>query len=193
MPLSPSETQRWGPHTTTPLTPIFSLPQLQGEEREGDLCPGEQGLGEEVPAELPSQLLLHPQLVGQRRESPPRGMGYREGDPFAEAAAGTPRVAIAARQGHPPRGAAMTLTTSLKAKGLCHPQHPTGMGCADPVGRWGPDPLPAPVLSAPLRAQAAARTPRRQRQRVGEAALAGLAAAEGLRGSSSVVIFCTAH
>lgn len=48
-----------------PANPVFSLPQLQGEEREGDLCPGKQGLGEEVPAELPSQLLLHPQLEGR--------------------------------------------------------------------------------------------------------------------------------
>lgn len=47
-----------------PTNPIFSLPQLQGEEREGDLRSGKQGLGEEVPAELPSQLLLHPQLAG---------------------------------------------------------------------------------------------------------------------------------
>lgn len=38
----------------------------------------------------------------------------------------------------------MTLTTSLKAKGLYHAQHPTRMWCAGPTGHWGPDPLPAP-------------------------------------------------
>lgn len=58
--------------------------QLQGEERQGDLRPGGQGLGEEVPAELPSQLLLHPQLAWLWE---PRGA--LQGDPVAEVAMGT--------------------------------------------------------------------------------------------------------
>lgn len=109
-------------------------------------------------------------------------MRHREGDAFAEVAAGAPHLDIAAHRGHLPHHAVMTLTTSSKAKGLCHSRHPAGMGCADPVGCWGPAPLPAPMLSALLCMQAAACTPRRQQQRAGEAALAGLTAAEGLRG-----------
>lgn len=74
-----------------PTNPVFSLTQLQSEGREGDLRPGKQALGAEVPEELSSQLLLHPQLAEWLEAElgvSSIGAGHLEGDPFSEVAAG---------------------------------------------------------------------------------------------------------
>ncbi|OWK59887.1 hypothetical protein RLOC_00009065, partial [Lonchura striata] len=88
------EGQRGGLLPHQPRVPAPGC-DLQGEEWEGDLHPGQQAVGQEVPAELPGQLLLHPQLAGWlgTAGTPPRGDTTK--------AEGT-LLAGAAHKGHPP-------------------------------------------------------------------------------------------